>query len=94
MPTYRIKTTETVTDYLTHWYDVEAESLQEVVDMFDDQGFATRRFYNTNPCPVDTKADCGESAGDECLCEVRQESTDPDGRHLTSTLVYPTQEGY
>jgi len=91
MPTYRIKTTETVTDHLTHWYDVEAESLQEVLDMFDDLGFATRLFYNKYLCPIDTKADCGESAGDECLCEVRQESYDPDSTHLTSTLVYPSK---
>lgn len=94
MPTYCIKTTETVTEHLTHWYDVEAESLQEILDLFDDKGFATPRFYDKGLNPIDTKGECGDSAGDECLYEVREESTDSEGRHRTATLVYPTQEGY
>lgn len=94
MPTYRIKTTETATEYLTHWYYVEADSLEEVLDLFDDQGFATSRFYDKGLDPIDTKSECGDSAGDECLCEVREESKDSEGRYRTATLVYPTQEGY
>lgn len=71
MPKYFISTTETVSDHLTNYYEVEAESLEEVLDLFDSQGFATSRFYDKGLDPVDTKTECGDSHGNECLERVR-----------------------